>query len=175
MVLTLLIPIGNLFAIATLHPNKMSRFLLTGTEKIGKSVAANRIANALGCASIKYEWNGIEALPDSVLAVVAPTALNPDDILADNIGSMVLFIVDTSEGLQALVEALEYQQVTPKQFHAAKKLANIAAWLDGHKSYLSHANRQEASDHIDTLHNLAMNTAAYRIAEIYSPEEEAQT
>ena len=152
----------------------MSRFLLTGPEKIGKSVAANRIANALGCASIKYEWDGVEPLPDSVLAIATYTNLDSAD-MEQHLKTMPVFIVNTSDALQALVEALEYQQVTPKQFHAAKKLADIAAWLDGHKSYLgSHAKRQEASDHIDTLHNLAMNTAAYRIAEIYSPEDGAQ-
>ena len=152
----------------------MSRFLLIGPPQIGKSVAANRIANALGCASIKYEWDGVEKLPDSVLAIATYTNLDPDD-MEQHLKTMPIFIVNTSEALQALVEALEYQQVTAKQFHAAKKLANIAAWLDGHKSYLgSHAQRQEASDHIETLHNLAMNTAAYRIAEIYSPEDEAQ-
>jgi hypothetical protein len=153
----------------------MSRFLLAGPAKIGKSVAANRIANALGCAHIKYEWDGIEALPDSVLAVTTDKNIRADKwqqhLETRERLLMTIFIVDTSEALQALVEALEYQQVPHKQFHAAKKLANIAAWLDGHKSYLgSHEQRQEASDHIETLHTLAMNTAAYRIAEIYSPE-----
>lgn len=151
----------------------MSRFLLTGPAKIGKSVAANRIANALGCDSIKYEWDGIEPLPESVLAVATYTALDPDD-MEQHLKTMAMFIVDTSEALQALVEALEYRQVTHNQFRAAQKLADIASWLDGHKDCLPHAQRQEASDHIDTLHNLAMNTAAYRIAEIYSPEDEAQ-
>lgn len=150
----------------------MSRFLLTGPAKIGKSVAANRIANALGCAHIKYEWNGIDPLPDSVLAIATYTALDPDD-MEQHLKTMPVFIVDTSEALQALVEALEYQQVTAKQFHAAQKLADIASWLDGHKDCLPHAQRQEASSHIDTLHNYAMNTAAYRIAEIYVPDDGA--
>lgn len=148
----------------------MSRFLLTGPAKIGKSGAANRIANALGCATIKYEWDGIEALPESVLAV----ATNSFD-LTYHLTTMSVFIVGTSEGLQALVEALEYQQVTPKQFHTAKKLADIAAWLDGHKDYFGFGDlRKEASDHIETLHTYATNTAGYRIAEIYSQEETGQ-
>lgn len=160
----------------------MSRFLLTGPAKIGKSVAANRIANALGCASIKYEWDGIEKLPENVLAVSNSSELLHLLYMAASrhfnntftpYKSMTMFTVGTSEALQALVEALEYQQVTPKQFHAAQKLSDIAAGLDGHKSFLSHANRQEASDHIETLHNLAMNTAGYRIAEICGPEEGA--
>lgn len=151
----------------------MSSFLLTGPAKIGKSVAANRIANALGCASIKYEWNGIEPLPESVLAVATFTNLDPDD-MEQHLKTMPAFLVDTSEALQALVEALEYQQVTAKQFNTAQKLADIAAWIDGHKYYLgSCAQRQEASDHIATLHAYAMNTAGYRIAEIYIPEDGA--
>lgn len=150
----------------------MSRFLLTGPEKIGKSVAANRIANALGCAHIKHEWDGIETLPESVLAVTTYTNLDPDD-MEQHLKTMAVFIVDTSEALQALVEALEFKPIHSKQFHAAKKLADIAAWLDGHKNYIPTAQRQEASAHIETLHDYAMNTAGYRIAEIYSPKEGA--
>ncbi len=150
----------------------MSRFLLAGPAKIGKSVAANRIANALGCAGIKYEWDGVEPLPDSVLAIATCTNLNPDD-MEQHLKTMPIFIVDTSEALQALVEALEYQQVTHNQFRAAQKLADIASWLDGHKGVLGHPQSQEASDHIDTLHAYAMNTAGYRIAEIYAPEDGA--
>lgn len=146
----------------------MSRFLLTGPAKIGKSVAANRIANALGCKNIKYEWDGIEALPDNVLAITNRYSWHGD------IPSVIWFIVDSPEALQALVEALEYQQVTAKQFQAAKKLADIAAWIDGHKSYLSPENQQEASEHIEALHHFAMNTAGYRIADIYTPDNGAQ-
>lgn len=150
----------------------MSRFVLIGPPKIGKSVAANRIANALGCTSIKYEWDGIEALPDSVLAVTTYTNLNPDD-MEQHLKTMAVFIVDTSEALQALVEALEFKPIHQKQFHAAKKLADIAAWLDGYKNYIPKAQRQEAIAHIETLHDIAMSTAGYRVAEIYSPEEGA--
>lgn len=153
----------------------MSRFLLIGPPKIGKSVAANRIANALGCAHIKYEWDGIDALPDSVLIVINYGSIKPQPLLRCKppLWNLVAFTVESSGGLQALVEALEFKQVTPKQFQSAKKLADIAAWLDGYKNYIPQAQRQEAIAHIETLHDYAMSTAGYRVAEIYSQEERA--
>lgn len=152
----------------------MSRFLLIGPPKIGKSVAANRIANALGCKSIKYEWHSISQLPDGVLAITN------DPEAACNVmhyPDIVTFRVESSQGLQALVEALERKPVTPEQLKIAKQLADIAAWLYGNKNFMSAASGllKETTEHIETLHNCAMHLAGNRVNEIYSPEKVMQS
>lgn len=150
----------------------MSRFLLIGPPQIGKSVAANRIADALGCKSIKYEWDEIETLPDGVLAVASYANMHVHSFIPHTT-TMAMFVVKSSEGLQALVEAIELKPVTPEQFKIAKQLADIADWIYDHKSYLgSHSQRQEASDHAGTMHTCAMHIAGNRVAEIYSPEDQ---
>lgn len=145
----------------------MSKFLLVGAPKIGKSVAAPRIANALGCTSIKYEWNGIDELADDSLAVSTMAQVAAEDVDT----SIVVLFVDSVEALQTLVKCLEHQPVTPKQLSIAKQLADIACWLDAAKNTLPQDTHIEAAEHVAKLHCFAEFLAGDRKAEIYSPED----
>lgn len=144
----------------------MSKFLLIGPPKIGKSVAANRIANALGCTSIKYEWDSINELPDNALAV---GTLNVDLSRVDT--STVVFLADSSGALQALVEGLEHRPITPKQFSIAKQLAETASWLDSAKINMPTDWRLDAAGFVEALHESAEHLSGNRKAEIYSPDD----
>lgn len=145
----------------------MSKFLLIGPPKIGKSVAANRIARALGYTNIIYEWDGQAELPDHVLAV-ANCEPNP---FSTGKGEVV-FMVNSSIDLQTLVEALESRPAASKiEFTIAKQLADIACWLDAAKNTLPQDTHIEAAEHVAKLHCFAEFLAGDRKAEIYSPED----
>lgn len=163
--------IATIIFIAYHHPKQtMSRFILIGPPKIGKSVAANRIADALGCANIKYEWDAVSHLPENTLAITN----NPN---WDRIPDITLLVVGSSETLHTLVDALERKPVIPEQLKIAKQLEDLAAWLDGNKNFMSAASGlfKETTENIETLHTCAMHIAGNRVAEIYSPEEGAQS
>ncbi|WP_239253269.1 RNA helicase domain-containing protein [Candidatus Nitrotoga sp. M5] len=86
----------------------MKQILLIGPQGIGKSIAANRIAIALGCTSVVHEWDGVKELPCNVLAI------SNYDLFIKGHGSnpnlnMPALMVDTPQALQTLTEALEHQ------------------------------------------------------------------
>lgn len=76
-------------------------FVLYGTQGIGKSRSALKIANLLGCENVLDDWNGRDTVPDNALAIT-----NGSHTL--NAGAIGFTVADTA-GLEALVTLLERQ------------------------------------------------------------------
>lgn len=145
----------------------MNRFVLIGPPQIGKSVAAHRIARALGYTNIIYEWDGQAELPDHVLAV-ANCEPNP---FSTGKGEVV-FMVNSSIDLQTLVEALESRPAASKiEFTIAKQLADIACWLDCAKAHLPADWSADAAGFVNSLHDSAEYLARDRQTEIYARDD----